>query len=116
MQNKILKYLFLFTITYFLSACSKDTAGIFDTRKSNADQFLIEKKAPLELPPDFNELPTPETINKIPEITEEKTENKKKFNIKKLFKKELEDKNIDKNTNSKFEGIEKKILDEINKN
>ncbi len=48
----------------FLSACS----GTFDSIKrgltgqkaNNADEFLVKKKDPLILPPDFENLPTPD--------------------------------------------------------
>ena len=78
------------------------------------------KKQPLVLPPEFNEMPTPETLNKNIEENEEELEEEEtsKFNIKKLIKDKLikKDTDVTENTSSKFEGVEKKILDEINKN
>ena len=53
MKNKILiTILFLF----FISACS----GIGTKRSDKSDEFLIEKKNPLVMPPDINDLPKPE--------------------------------------------------------
>ena len=28
-------------------------------KKNNSDEFLVEKKSPLKMPPDYNELPIP---------------------------------------------------------
>ena len=58
---KKITYILLFI---FLVSC----AGTFDSvkrgltgaKKSSADEFLVKKKDPLILPPDFENLPTPE--------------------------------------------------------
>ena len=48
-------------------------------KKNSSDEFLVEKKSPLVMPPDYNELPIPKSKNK---MNEEKKKNKKLFNIK----------------------------------
>ena len=45
---------------YFISSCS----GFGVKRSDKADEFLIEKKAPLVMPPDIEDLPEPQGINK----------------------------------------------------
>ena len=62
LKKKMIK-IFLFIITfYFLSSCGSMKEGLSLKKKSdNSDEFLIEKKSPLVLPPNFNELPTPGT-------------------------------------------------------
>ena len=49
-----------------LSSCSTVKEGFTNQKKNNSDEFLVEKKSPLVMPPDYNELPIP---------NEEKTEN-----------------------------------------
>ena len=69
----------------FLSSCGSVTEG-FKLKKGNTgDEFLVEKKNPLVLPPNFNELPTPGSINASIENKESSLENKI-LNTKKVDK------------------------------
>jgi hypothetical protein len=43
----------------FLNSCGSVVEGISSGKKKNSDEFLIEKKAPLILPPSYGELPEP---------------------------------------------------------
>ena len=55
------KYILIVLIFNFLHSCSSVSEG-FKLKKGNTgDEFLIEKKNPLVLPPNFNELPEPGT-------------------------------------------------------
>ena len=36
-----------------------DQRGIYKPKKSSSDEFLVEKKSPLVMPPDYNNLPVP---------------------------------------------------------
>jgi len=47
-------------VLVFLSACSSVKDGLTLKKKSGADEFLVEKKNPLVLPPDFDTLPSPD--------------------------------------------------------
>ena len=51
-------------LLFFLTSCANSwdsvKRGLTGTKKSSADEFLVEKKDPLILPPDFENLPTPE--------------------------------------------------------
>ena len=52
---------FLSTFVFILLAsCSSIKEG-FSSKKNNNDEFLVEKKSPLLMPPDYNELPDPES-------------------------------------------------------
>lgn len=47
-------------ITNFLIGCTTLKEGFKSQRKNSTDEFLVEKKQPLVLPPDFNNLPIPD--------------------------------------------------------
>ena len=48
-----------FGLILLLSACGGVKDALTLKKKSSADEFLVEKKNPLVIPPDFGELPTP---------------------------------------------------------
>ena len=97
---KNIKY-FIFLILIFLifSNCS----SFYEAKKQNkSEEFLVEKKSPLVLPPDFEKLPIPESQ------TEQKNENIKDLII-------LKDKtNTQLQKNSKdSQSLEKSIIEKI---
>lgn len=101
------KILLLILLTNLLHGCSSVTDGFKLKKKDNADEFLVEKKNPLVLPPDFNQLP-------IPGNTENLNKNKdEKFKILTDSKVKLEDKNDD---NILSNSTEEFILKNIKKN
>ena len=57
------KILLLILLTNFLYGCSSVTDGFKLKKKDNADEFLVEKKNPQILPPNYNELPTHKSEN-----------------------------------------------------
>ena len=107
MKNKI-KLLLLLLI--LLTSCQAVKDGLTGKKRNNSDEFLVEKKNPLELPPDFNQLPVPkkdkENINQSEKIDEE---------IEDLFKNsneiESSDDSIDTN-----QSAEEFVLKKINNN
>ena len=42
-----------------LSGCNTVKEGFKNPKKNSSDEFLVEKKSPLAMPPEFNELPIP---------------------------------------------------------
>ena len=48
-----------FVILLFLNSCGSIAEGLGGSKKKGSDEFLVEKKAPLVLPPSFGELPEP---------------------------------------------------------
>ncbi len=58
------KFFFLIVILSLLTACQSTKDALTLKKKNNSDEFLVEKKNPLVLPPDYGELPIP-TDNKI---------------------------------------------------
>jgi len=62
MYKKIIYILFLLI---FITSCGTfDTVkrGLTGQKKQSSDEFLIKKKDPLILPPDFEDLPLPDEI------------------------------------------------------
>ena len=106
-KNKI-KLLLLLLIV--LRSCQAVKDGLTGKKSENSDEFLVQKKNPLELPPDFTKLPVPkkdtENINQSEEIDEE---------IENLFKNsdEIESSNDAADINQSAEEF---ILKKINKN
>ena len=49
-----------FLILLFLNSCGTVAEGLGGSKKKRSDEFLVEKKSPLVLPPSFGELPEPE--------------------------------------------------------
>ena len=48
-----------FLILLFLNSCGTISKGLGGGKKKGSDEFLVEKKSPLVLPPSFGELPEP---------------------------------------------------------
>ena len=55
------KLLFIVTL-FFLSSCQNVKDALSGKKYENSDEFLVIKKNPLILPPDFNQLPTPKDV------------------------------------------------------
>ena len=102
---KQFKLYIIFSVTIFLVSCGTLKEGFSTSKKNNSDEFLVEKKSPLVMPPDYNELPIPN----------EENEEKKTNNIKSLISKTKKldtDKSLDEKSSS-FEGS---IIKKIKKN
>ena len=58
------KTIYIFIVTLFVSSCA-DTfdsvkRGLTGEKQESTDEFMIKKKDPLIMPPDYENLPTPE--------------------------------------------------------
>ena len=54
-----LKILVLLNLILFIYSCGAAREGFTNQKKENKDEFLVEKKSPLMMPPDYDELPLP---------------------------------------------------------
>ena len=91
-----LKILFLIVIYGLLSSSCSTVQKAFDPeRKNSSDEFLIEKKSPLSMPPDFEELPLPQN--------KQQDDQNQSDDIEVLI------------TNSEGDNNENKLLDNVNK-
>jgi PBP1b-binding outer membrane lipoprotein LpoB len=103
--KNILSLIILFV---FLSGCQALKDGLEGNKKSKgAEEFLIKKKNPLILPPEFKKLPTP---GNIPSEIQEETD----FNIDKILGKKIDEQKN--SSNSSENSLEKSILKIIKKN
>ena len=102
---KLFKFYIAISIAIILSSCGTIKDGFSNQKKNNSDEFLVEKKSPLVMPPDYNELPIP---------NEEKIEKDTK-DIKSLISKSKQNEN-DKNLGKKSSSFEGSILKKIKKN
>ena len=59
------KVLLIIIILSFLNSCQSVSEGFTLKKKNNGEEFLVEKKNPLVLPPDYSELPKPKNINSL---------------------------------------------------
>ena len=69
---KYFKLLIFFQLILFLYSCSTIKEGFTNQKKSSSDEFLVEKKSPLVMPPDYNDLPVPDQNNEMAETNENK--------------------------------------------
>ena len=69
---KYFKLLIFFQLILFLYSCSTIKEGFTNQKKSSSDEFLVEKKSPLVMPPDYNDLPVPDQNKETSETNENK--------------------------------------------
>ncbi len=95
---------FLTSLLIFISSCGTVKKAFTNQKKNSSDEFLIEKKSPLTMPPSYGELPLPEDENQ--------KNTKKNEKIKNLIGEgsgtEIED-------NKAGQNLEEKLLKKINK-
>ena len=78
-----IKFIFLFIFLVSCTSASEVGKALRNEKTRTTDEFLIEKRGPLSLPPKMNELPKPKTNN-----TED--DNKKIDSTKPKIKSEIE--------------------------
>ena len=105
---KFKKIIILLFSILFLFACTNAKEALQGKKRSdNSDEFLIEKKNPLTVPPDIDELP-------VPLDQEEEVQTDDQEDIKKVLKID-ENKNINSESgNENQNSLEKSILEKIN--
>tara|TARA_Y100001958_G_C20868980_1_gene304029 strand:- start:24 stop:332 length:309 start_codon:yes stop_codon:yes gene_type:complete len=53
---------FFIILLFFLCSCQNVKDALSGKKYENSDEFLVIKKNPLVLPPNFNDLPTPKDV------------------------------------------------------
>ena len=101
-----MKKIIIFLIAlFFLPSCQSAKDALTLKKKTSADEFLVEKKSPLVLPPDYGKLPTPEGT--------QTNKDKKDEDIKILVNKDSKNSSSKSNKSSNPTSIEKSILEKI---
>ena len=97
-------------ILFFFNSCGTVKEGFSMQKKDNTDEFLVEKKNPLKLPPDFDQLPVPNSENDIKKGTKEDT-------VKDLItSNNSTSENIENNNSQKNKNLENFLLEKIKNN
>ena len=108
---KNFKNYILITLILLLSvSCSTLKDGFRNQKKNNSDEFLVEKKSPLIMPPDYKELPLPKTEN------EQENNNSGGEIVKSLIINQSNNSKSDEKQNSSTNEFEKNILNKIKNN
>ena len=103
------KTIFLVALVFLVTSCANtfDSAkrGLTGAKRKSTDEFFIQKKDPLILPPDFDSLPSPS-------VSEEAIEEMSSFSFEKTLKQESE---TEITTSSAGSSSEDSILKQIRK-
>ena len=105
---KVFKKLILLSFIYILTSCGTLKEGFKNQKKDSSDEFLVEKKSPLIMPPDYNELPVPNAASN-QTLSEENS-------IKNLVTNEEKNTNTSNSNSSESTGLEESLLEKIKNN
>jgi hypothetical protein len=102
--------IFLLIFCFLVSGCQDVKKGFSGKNIDQGEEFLVIKKNPLVVPPDFEKMPVPK--NEIDKTNSIKVENDQVSEFEKLLKNKDENINIS-NSNENTGDLEKKIIDKI---
>ena len=98
-KNKIV---FFMMLSFLITSCESVREGLTGSKNQSTDEFLVKKKDPLVLPPDFENLPNPsERQVSVEEMTS--------------FEKTLKKQTISESSSVTENSVEKSILKQIKK-
>ncbi len=97
----------LFSILFLFSCSGAKDALQGKKRSDTSDEFLVEKKNPLTVPPDINELP-------VPLDQEDQANNQEDIDIKKVLKIDENQDTTTESNNGNQNSLEESILERIN--
>ena len=102
--------IFLLIFLFLLPGCQDVKKGFSGKNIDQGEEFLVIKKNPLVVPPDFEKMPVPK--NEIDKTNSIKVENDQVSEFEKLLKNKDENINVT-NSNENTGDLEKKIIDKI---
>ena len=109
-MKKIKIFLFLALTSIILNNCGGFQDAMDPQRKNKTDEFLVEKKLPLSMPPDFEKLPIPKNEKVVKNENEEN-------NLKKLIvNNQTNSSEISSDSKETVGSFEKSIIEKIKNN
>ena len=111
-MKRLLKNIFcIIIISSTLSACQSVKDGLTGKKQANnSDEFLVKKKNPLSLPPEFEKLPEPKNLIK------NNDQNDKGISVKEILNKNTNSKSTVSTSETSIGSLEKNILEKIKSN
>ena len=89
-------------LSFLITSCESIREGLTGSKNQSTDEFLVKKKDPLVLPPDFENLPNPsEKQGSVEEMTS--------------FEKTLKKQTISESSSATENSVEESILNQIKK-
>ena len=101
------KNFIIFIIVITLTSCQSAKDALTLKKKSNVDEFLVEKKSPLVLPPDYGKLPLP--VDEQEKLNNKKIQDEINILLGTNQSSQTTNSNLDKNSTSIENSILKKI-------
>ena len=98
-KNKIV---FFMMLSFLITSCESIREGLTGSKNQSTDEFLVKKKDPLVLPPDFENLPNP-------------TESQVSMEEMTSFEKTLKKQTISESSSTTENSVEESILNQIKK-
>ena len=103
-KKNMKKFIIYFLFLNLLSACESAREGFSLKKEDNSDEFLVEKKNPLVMPPDYENLPKPEDFQTL-------QKDKKQNEFEEVIG---NTKNVISNDNLEKTSIEQSVIEKIN--
>ena len=104
------KNLIIIIALIFVYSCTGAKEALQGKKRSEqSDEFLVEKKNPLELPPDFGDLPVP-----LEQGEGENIQANNEQDIKNILELDTNEENSQETNNQSNQSLEKLILEKIN--
>ena len=109
MKITIKNTLYVVMFLLLLTSCQSVKDGLTGKKNVNTDEFLVQKKNPLILPPESNELPEPKNSN-------ESTKNQNEYDLESILKNKSTTNKTTEVTKSKNSSLKNSILKKIKSN
>ena len=108
-MEKVTKLLIFLILMITLNSCGTVKEGFVSNKKKSTDEFLVKKKSPLVMPPEFYELPTPGNDN-------QEQKNNENLDIKSLITGSENETSKSQNSSNQNINFENSILEKIKNN